>query len=556
LTPGKGGGTITRSTEESFLPASEDDTTVGGRGFGGEVTGTVRAGRFVLEVGSYAGTRAYFTPDQPGDSTGLRVALDQAPSPGYEDGLEAAEGALEETASVTSKVERGLELFTALAQGRVFDRQVLQKEIDALLGTLERLDKQGRYREALRLARVLSGVLALGSRWVSLVDTLRIALRAARALGDAPGVAWARHELGTLALGAEDAAAANGQLTEALKLREGLGDERGAETTRHNLAVLRQAFGRGGGGKALLVAAVIGGVLLLAALGALVAMTVLDDEEEPPLVDTVAPAVEITEGPENPTEETSATFEFEADEDVRRFQCRLDDGEFEQCVSPQNFPGPLAPGPHVFAVRAVDFAGNRGDAASYEWTIEEGVGPTVTIVEAPAPLTNETTATFRLEASGAVRFQCRLDGGDFEECPNLVAYDDLGEGEHTFVARAFDAQERRGPPARHGWTVDTTAPVVEIGDLEFPEATTVRAPFTVDESGSIAQCALVTIDDPQLPEEEQEREEVARDDDCETPFTYEELEPDTNYAVVITATDPAGNESEPAEEQFDTIIVE
>lgn len=520
---------------------------------GGEVTGTVTAGRFVLEVGSSAGTRAYFAPEQAGDSTGLRVALGQAPSPGGEEVLETAEGVLEETTSVTGRVERALELFTAVAQGRVLDRKVLQKEIDSLLSALERLDRQGRYRDALRLARVLAGLLALGSRWVSLVDTLRVALRAASALGDAPGIAWARHELGTLALGAEDASAANSQLTEALRLREDLGDERGAETTRHNLSVMRQAFGRGGGGggpKPLVVAAIIGGVLLLAALGALVAMRVLDDDdEEPPIVDTVAPAVEILEGPEDPTEETSAAFVFEADEDVRRFECRLDDGAFEECVSPQNIPGPLSIGRHVFAVRAVDFAANSGEAASFEWTIEEGVGPSVTILEGPPPLTNETTARFSLEAPGAIRLECRLDGGDFEDCPTTVVYEDVGEGEHTFVARAFNAGDNRGPPARHRWAVDTTAPTVDIGELEFPEEGTVQAPFTADESGSVVECVIFQVVEGQ-------REELAREEDCESPFTFDELEPNNDYVISISATDAAGNRGEPAEAEFDTVIVE
>lgn len=519
---------------------------------GGEVTGTVTAGRFVLEVGSPAGTRAFFAPEQPGDSTGLRVALSQPPAPGGEEALEAAEGVLEETASVTGRIERALELFTAVAQGRVFDRKVLQKEIDSLLGALERLDREGRYRDALRVARVLAGLLALTSRWVSLVDTLRVALRAARALGDAPGIAWARHELGTLALGAEDASAANSQLTEALRLREELGDERGAETTQHNLSVMRQAFGNGGGGggpRPLVVAAIIGAVLLVAALGALVALTVLDDDDEPPAVDTVAPAVEILEGPEDPTEETSAAFVFEADEDVRRFECRLDDGSFDECVSPQNIPGPLSVGRHVFAVRAVDFAANSGDAATYEWTIEEGVGPSVTILEGPPPLTNETTARFSLEAPGAVRLECRLDGGDFEECPNIVVYEDVGEGDHTFVARAFNAGDNRGPPARHRWTVDTTAPTVDIGELEFPEETTVRAPFTADESGSVVECAIFLVAEGQ-------REELAREEDCESPFTFEELEANNDYVISIFATDAAGNTGEPAEAEFDTVIVE
>jgi hypothetical protein len=281
-------------------------------------------------------------------------------------------------------------------------------------------------------------------------------------------------------------------------------------------------------------------------------MVVLDEDEEPAAVDTVAPVVEILEGPENPTEQTSATFLFEADEDVRAFECRLDDAAFQECVSPQNYPGPLSVGRHVFAVRAVDFSDNRGTAATFDWTIEQGEGPPVTITEAPPALTNQTTARFALQAPGAIRLECRVDEQDFQDCPNIVVFEGLSEGEHTFVARAFDADDDRGPPARHSWTIDTTPPAVDIGDLVFPEDTTnVRVPFTVDEAGSTVVCVLFTVDDP---EEEQVREEVARDDDCESPFVYRELEADTSYVVSLTATDPAGNTSEPAEETFDSPV--
>ncbi|HXV59019.1 MAG TPA: hypothetical protein VD704_14240 [Gaiellaceae bacterium] len=524
---------------------------------GGEAVATVGAGRFLLEVGSAAGTRAFFRPDQRGDPREIRVALAQPYPPGAAPAA-GAEAATQELEAASRGSDRARELFLALAQGRVADLSYVDRDVDALRGTLERLDRQGQPGESLRLARALAPLLALAYRWVELVEALRIALRSARALGDAHGIAWARHELGTLTLVAEDLPAAESQLVEALRLREELGDGRGVEATRHNLGVLRRAYGAGegrGGPRPLLIAALVAAVLLLAALGALLAMVVLDEDEEPAAVDTVAPAVEILEGPENPTEETSATFLFEADEDVRTFECRLDDGPFEECVSPQNYPGPLSVGRHVFAVRAIDFADNRSGAATFDWTIEQGEGPPVTITEAPPALTNQTTARFALQAPGAIRFECRVDDGDFQECPNIVVFEDLSEGEHTFVVRAFDADDDRGPPARHTWTIDTTPPAVDLGDLGFPEDTTnVRVPFTVDEAGSTVVCVLFTVDDPDAPEEEQEREEVARDDDCESPFVYRELAAETSYVVSLTATDPAGNTSEPEEEAFDSPV--
>jgi eukaryotic-like serine/threonine-protein kinase len=86
-------------------------------------------------------------------------------------------------------------------------------------------------------------------------------------------------------------------------------------------------------------------------------------------VDTAAPSTTITSGPENPTTETSATFEFEASEGGVTFACQLDGGGFQECTSPQTYDG-LAPGDHTFEARATDAAGNQGSAASFTWTIE------------------------------------------------------------------------------------------------------------------------------------------------------------------------------------------
>ena len=402
-----------------------------------EVTGRIQVGRFVFEIGHPAGTRADLAPEPGGANPApLALALDQ-PEPA--DALTHAEAAVEDAASVTGRVERALELFTAVAQGRV-DRQVVLKEVDVLIGALERADREGRYADVIRLSRALAALLALLMRWVALVQALRLALKAARALADPVNAAWAHHELGTLSLGAEDAAAANAPAQRALRLREQIGDQAGAEVTQHNLAVLRKAFRPGSAWtKPLVVSAVLAGVALLA----LVLWLLLKPDPEP-AVDTVAPVVTLDEVPESPTTERSASFAFSADEEVRKFECRLDDGPFQDCVSPHNIPGPLAFGEHTFAVRATDFAGNTGEPAQHRWQVERGEGPEATIIEAPDPLTNQTLAEFTIEAPGAIRLECRLDDTLLKSCPTRVALE-VDEGDHTFVVQAFNADEHGRP---------------------------------------------------------------------------------------------------------------
>ena len=88
-------------------------------------------------------------------------------------------------------------------------------------------------------------------------------------------------------------------------------------------------------------------------------------------IDLTAPTTTITEQPPDPTAEPAADFSFTASEDVRSFECRLDDDPFAECTSPMSFPGPLEDDKHDFAVRAIDLAGNVGTAATYRWSVSD-----------------------------------------------------------------------------------------------------------------------------------------------------------------------------------------
>jgi len=74
-------------------------------------------------------------------------------------------------------------------------------------------------------------------------------------------------------------------------------------------------------------------------------------------VDTAAPNTEITAEPGDSTSDRTPTWEFESSEEGSSFECRMDDGAFAVCDSPYTAET-LSDGPHRFAVRAVDAAGN------------------------------------------------------------------------------------------------------------------------------------------------------------------------------------------------------
>lgn len=69
------------------------------------------------------------------------------------------------------------------------------------------------------------------------------------------------------------------------------------------------------------------------------------------------PRTAILKGPKARVSSRTVRFRFASDENRTRFQCRLDGKRFRTCESPVRFGG-LRPGRHVFAVRAVDAAGN------------------------------------------------------------------------------------------------------------------------------------------------------------------------------------------------------
>ena len=82
-----------------------------------------------------------------------------------------------------------------------------------------------------------------------------------------------------------------------------------------------------------------------------------------------APDTVIDSGPSPSTTSRSASFSWHATQAGSRYQCSLDGGAFGSCSSPRTYNG-LALGPHVFAVRAVNFASETDvTPATVAWTI-------------------------------------------------------------------------------------------------------------------------------------------------------------------------------------------
>jgi hypothetical protein len=233
--------------------------------------------------------------------------------------------------------------------------------------------------------------------------------------------------------------------------------------------------------------------------------------------DNIPPAVEITFGPADPTNQTSATVEFTAGDGAP--SCSVDGAAFAPCTSPLTL-SELGEGTHSVTVQAVDAAGNVG-SASYSWTVDV-TPPAVAIISGPANPTNQTTATLAFIASdGAV--SCSLDGAAFAPCGSPVSHSGLTEGQHSFTVQATDAAGNIGS-ATHSWTVDVTPPSVAIvsGPIGPTNQTTAALQFTA--SDGALTCSL----------------DGAAFAPCASPAAYAGLGQGT-HTFTVRATDTAGN---------------
>jgi hypothetical protein len=174
-----------------------------------------------------------------------RRKLVQAHSPRYSL-TGSMDEALREEWDLTPWYERALVYFATWAEEQRHAPDRVLEEADAILGVLQRSAQEGRWVGTVRLGRVVEGPLAVRGHWGAWAETLERELEAARQLGDRAAKAWSLHQSGTRALCLEDTPTARRDLSEALRLRESLGDREGAAVTRHNLNLLGGFGGNNG----------------------------------------------------------------------------------------------------------------------------------------------------------------------------------------------------------------------------------------------------------------------------------------------------------------------
>jgi N-acetylglucosamine-6-sulfatase len=132
--------------------------------------------------------------------------------------------------------------------------------------------------------------------------------------------------------------------------------------------------------------------------------------------------------------------------------CSLDHASEVDCTNGVFTFSGLKEGTHTLIVTATDLSGSSADSL-FEWTIDR-TPPTVTILSGPPPETEETTATFELQANEKGALYCRLDEPFFHRSKETTCtYDKLALGHHTFTAMASDLAKNFSPVATWEWEV-------------------------------------------------------------------------------------------------------
>jgi hypothetical protein len=147
----------------------------------------------------------------------------------------------------------------------------------------------------------------------------------------------------------------------------------------------------------------------------------------------------------------------------RQFQCRLDDGGWDDCRSPHILAG-LAPGEHHFAVRGLSPVGRPGQAAHYDWLQLE---PPATPPQPPAAPPQQ----FSIEPQAGALTDL-LPGEPAQELPLLITNPNSGPIEVTSITVALS-------PAPADCPSDPNFVLV-------PSSVSPQAPLVVPANGSAA----------------------------------------------------------------------
>jgi manganese oxidase len=265
-------------------------------------------------------------------------------------------------------------------------------------------------------------------------------------------------------------------------------------------------------------------------------------------LDTRAPAVQITGGPNGATPDRTPNFAFASDEAVSGYECSMAAGSaadaYAPCASPLEYAPARPDGPYTFKVRAVDLAGNVSTPVARSIVVDTAA-PTAAITARPSNPTNAGTLSFGLGVTGGpATVTCSLSTGApvLVPCTSPVAYSAQPDGLYTFTVVATDAAGNASAPAAYSFRLDRTAPVpaAPLATPSLNAAMTANVPTVISWSAADggAGVASYTV------------EESANGGATFTPIPLpaptatsatRQLAPGKTYQYRVRSTDKAGN---------------
>ncbi len=187
------------------------------------------------------------------------------------------------------------------------------------------------------------------------------------------------------------------------------------------------------------------------------------------MIDTTAPDTSITDEPVNPTDQTSASFSFSANEAGSTFECRIDGGAYTACTSPATYSSLAGNQTHTFDVRATDTAGNTDPtSAAYSWMIDT-TAPNAPAVSGATPTNNTVPLwTWASGGGGNGTYRFKLNSADLSSGATTTTGTSyapataLPEGSHVLYVQEWDNAGNWSSAGSFAITIDITAPAVVI----------------------------------------------------------------------------------------------
>lgn len=235
-------------------------------------------------------------------------------------------------------------------------------------------------------------------------------------------------------------------------------------------------------------------------------------------------APSINSAPANPSPVRSATFTFSGAPGGATYQCSLNGGSWQTCVSPRSTPSNLVDGPHNFKVRIVHDS-QPGPEAEYAWVVSATVPPAATVTSVPVGLVNTDSATIEFTGSAA-GFECSLNQAEFTTCSSPLELTGLPQGANNIRVRQVNDAGLQGPVVTRNWSVDSIAPAAPAVS-GAPSGVTNSRSATISFTGESEGYFTCSLDGGPFAI-------------CASPHNLNGL-PDGTRQFQVRQTDPAGN---------------